>query len=199
MPHRFAEIAFTPDVRAAQVRYGSRQGNARLEALAGPNDALGDVETEFIAARDSFYLATVSETGWPYIQHRGGPPGFLKVIDPRTLAFADFGGNRQYVTVGNAASNDRAALFLMDYANRRRLKLLGRIEVRDVGAAPPELVFQVGLPGYRARIERVIVIRVEAFDWNCPQHITPRFTAAESAARGARGGARTAAPTSAAR
>jgi hypothetical protein len=185
MGHRFAEIAFTESVKAAQARNGSRALNTRMEALAGPFAELSDREAAFVAARDSFYLATVSETGWPYIQHRGGPPGFLKVVDPRTLAFADFGGNRQFVSVGNAANNDRVALFLMDYANRLRLKLLGRIEVHDLGEAPRELIFEVELPGYRARIERVIVIRVEAFDWNCPQHITPRFTEAEFAARGA--------------
>ena len=176
MTHRFAEIAFTDAVKAAQARYGARAQNERLEARGGPNAELTDREAAFIAARDSFYLATVSETGWPYVQHRGGPPGFLKVIDSRTLAFADFGGNRQFVSVGNAAANDRAALFLMDYGQQQRLKLLGRMGMYDLGEAPPELVFEVELPDYRARIERVAVIAVEAFDWNCPQHITPRFT-----------------------
>jgi predicted pyridoxine 5'-phosphate oxidase superfamily flavin-nucleotide-binding protein len=176
MTHRFAEIAFTDAVRAAQTRYGTRAQNQRLAERAGPNDALTDREAAFIAARDSFYLATVSGTGWPYLQHRGGPKGFLKVVGARALAFADFGGNRQFITVGNAAQNDRAALFLMDYANRVRLKVLGRIRVYDLGDAPPELVFEVELPGYRARIERVVVVEIEAFDWNCPQHITPRFT-----------------------
>jgi predicted pyridoxine 5'-phosphate oxidase superfamily flavin-nucleotide-binding protein len=179
MTHRFAEIAFTDAVKAAQARYGARAQNERLEARAGPNAELTDREAEFVAARDSFYLATVSESGWPYVQHRGGPPGFLKVIDSRTLAFADFGGNRQFVSVGNAAANDRVALLLMDYGQQLRLKLLGRIRMHDVGEAPPELVFEVELPDYRARIERVAVIAVEAFDWNCPQHITPRFTEAE--------------------
>jgi predicted pyridoxine 5'-phosphate oxidase superfamily flavin-nucleotide-binding protein len=179
MPHRFAELAFTDGVKAAQERYGTRAQNQRLEERAGPNAALTDREAAFIAERDSFYLATVSETGWPYVQHRGGPPGFLKLIDPRTLAFADFGGNRQFISVGNAAQNDRASLFLMDYANRLRLKVLGRMKVHDLGDAPPELVFEVELPDYPARIERVIAIEVEAFDWNCPQHITPRFTEAE--------------------
>jgi predicted pyridoxine 5'-phosphate oxidase superfamily flavin-nucleotide-binding protein len=146
---------------------------------AGPNAELTDREAAFVAARDSFYLATVSETGWPYVQHRGGTPGFLKVIDSRTLAFADFGGNRQFVSVGNAAANDRVALLLMDYGQQLRLKLLGRMRMHDLGDAPPELVFEVELPDYRARIERVAVITVEAFDWNCPQHITPRFTEAE--------------------
>ena len=124
-------------------------------------------------------MATVSETGWPYLQHRGGPKGFLKVVGPGTLAFADFGGNRQFISVGNAAQNDRAALFLMDYAQRLRLKVLGRMKVHDLGDAPPELVFDVELPDYPGRIERVIAVAVEAFDWNCPQHITPRFTADE--------------------
>jgi predicted pyridoxine 5'-phosphate oxidase superfamily flavin-nucleotide-binding protein len=177
--YRFAEIAFTDAVKAAQARNGSRAQYQRLEARTGPNPGLTAREAGFIAARDSFYLATVGATGWPYVQHRGGPPGFLKVIDPRTLAFADFGGNRQFVSVGNAATNDRAALFLMDYAHQTRLKLLGRLRMFDLGDAPPEVVFEVELPDYRARIERVAVIEVAAFDWNCPQHITPRFSEAE--------------------
>ncbi len=179
MTYRFAEIAFTDAVKAAQARNGSRAQYQRLEERAGPTPELTAREAGFIAARDSFYLATVGETGWPYVQHRGGPPGFLKVIDPRTLAFADFGGNRQFVSVGNAATNDRAALFLMDYAQQTRLKLLGRLRMFDLGDAPPEIVFEVELPDYPARIERVAVIEVAAFDWNCPQHITPRFTEAE--------------------
>ena len=179
MTHRFAEVAFTDAVKAVQARNGSRAQYERLEARAGPNAALTDREAAFVAARDSFYLATVSETGWPYVQHRGGPPGFLKVIDPSTLAFADFGGNRQFVSVGNAAGNDRVALILMDYAQRLRLKVLGHMRMFDLGDALPELAFEVELPDYPARIERVAVIAVEAFDWNCPQHITPRFTEAE--------------------
>jgi predicted pyridoxine 5'-phosphate oxidase superfamily flavin-nucleotide-binding protein len=182
MPHRFADITFTDAVKAVQARNGCRAQNERMVERGGPNDALSAQEAEFVAARDSFYLATVSETGWPYVQHRGGPPGFLKVIDPRTLAFADFGGNRQFVSVGNAAANDRVCLFLMDYAQRLRLKLLGRMRMFDLGDAPPEVVFEVELPGYAARIERVAVIEVAAFDWNCPQHITPRFTEAEVSA-----------------
>jgi len=179
MAHRFAEIAFTEAVKAAQTRNGSRAQYRRLEERAGPNAELTAREAAFIAARDSFYLATVGETGWPYVQHRGGPPGFLKVIDPRTLAFADFGGNRQFVSVGNVETNDRAALFLMDYARQTRLKLLGQMRMFDLGDAPPEIVFEVELPDYPARIERVAVIEVAAFDWNCPQHITPRFTESE--------------------
>jgi hypothetical protein len=179
MPHRFAEIAFTDAVQAAQARNGSRAQCQRMAERGGPNDALSAREAEFIAARDSFYLASVSESGWPYVQHRGGPPGFLKVIDPRTLAYADFGGNRQFVSVGNVAANDRVALFLMDYARQLRLKLLGRMRIYELGDAPPEVAFEVELPGYAARIERVAVIEVAAFDWNCPQHITPRFTEGE--------------------
>jgi predicted pyridoxine 5'-phosphate oxidase superfamily flavin-nucleotide-binding protein len=182
MTHRFADIAFTDAVKAAQARNGSRAQNERMAERAGPNDALGAREAEFVAARDSFYLATVGESGWPYVQHRGGPPGFLKVIDPHTLAFADFGGNRQFVSVGNVAANDRVALFMVDYAHQVRLKLLGRMQMYDLGEAPPEIVFEVELPGYAARIERVAVIEVAAYDWNCPQHITVRFTAAEVSA-----------------
>jgi predicted pyridoxine 5'-phosphate oxidase superfamily flavin-nucleotide-binding protein len=179
MTHQFATLAFTDSVKAAQEHYGTRSRNERLASLAGPNDALGPDEVAFIAERDSFYLATVSETGWPYVQHRGGPKGFLKVIDPRTLAFGDFRGNLQYVSVGNAARNDRVALILMDYAHRLRLKVLGHMRAYDIADAPPELVFDVELPDYRARVERVVTIAIEAFDWNCPQHITPRFTEAE--------------------
>jgi len=179
MTHRFADIAFTDAVKAAQTHYGTRPQVARMAQHGGPNDRLGAREIAFIAARDSFYMATVSETGWPYLQHRGGPAGFLKTVDAYTLAFADFGGNRQFVSVGNAARDDRVSLFLMDYANRRRLKLLGHLTMIDFGDAPPALAAQVALPGYEARIERLAVIRVEAFDWNCPQHITPRHTAAE--------------------
>jgi len=179
MAHRFAEIAFTDGVKAVQARYGTRAQNQRLEERAGPNAALREREAAFIAERDSFYLATVSETGWPYVQHRGGPRGFLKVVGPRTLAFADFGGNRQFISVGNAARNDRVALFLMDCANQLRLKILGRVKVQDIGDAPPDLVFEVELPGYPGRVERVMIVEVEAFDWNCSQHITPRFTEAE--------------------
>lgn len=179
MSHRFAEIAFTDNVKAVQERYRSRAKNERLEAGGGPNDALGPAEAEFIAARDSLYLATVSETGWPYVQHRGGPRGFLRVLGPRQLAFADFRGNVQYVSVGNLAHNDRVALILMDYARRQRLKVLGRMRGVDVADLDPELLKRVEIATYRARVERVMLIDVEAFDWNCPQHITPRFTQAE--------------------
>ena len=182
MGHRFAQVAFTESVRSAQERNRVRAQNERLETLGGPNDEFGPAEAAFIAARDSFYMATVSETGWPYVQHRGGPPGFLQVLDARTLAFADFRGNRQYVSVGNLMRNDRACLILVDYPNRRRLKILGHVRAIEADE-DPGLVKRVELPAYRARVERAMLISLEAFDWNCPQHITPRFTAAEMQAR----------------
>lgn len=178
MQSRFAQIAFTPAVRLLQDKDGSRASYARGEAGAARNDPLGAGEAEFIAERDSFHMATVSETGWPYLQHRGGPKGFLKVLDAHTLAFADFQGNRQHVSEGNLAGNDRVALILMDYANRRRLKLLGRARMASA-AEEPALAAALTAGGYPAKVERVAVIRVEAFDWNCPQHITPRYSEQE--------------------
>lgn len=179
MTHRFAQLMFTPTVKAIQERQGSRASYARLESPDAPgNDRLGAAEHDFIAARDSLYMATVSETGWPYVQHRGGPPGFIKVLDDRTIGIADYRGNRQYVSVGNLQVDDRVSLFLMDYPNRRRLKLLGHARTVDA-QAEPDLVQRLQDPGYKARIERGLVITIEGFDWNCPQHITPRFTQAE--------------------
>ena len=177
MGHRFAELAFTPKVKAFQEALGSRRGYARMESGKDSHAALGPREAAFIAERDSFYMASVSETGWPYVQHRGGPVGFARVLDERTLGFADFTGNRQYVSVGNLSGDDRVSLFFMDYPNRTRLKLLGRAE--RIGLDRPELLAKLALPGYPAEVERGFRIRVEAFDWNCPQHITPRFTLAE--------------------
>ncbi|HXZ17106.1 MAG TPA: pyridoxamine 5'-phosphate oxidase family protein [Roseiarcus sp.] len=144
----------------------------------GPADRFPANEAAFIAERDSFYLATVSQVGWPYIQHRGGPPGFLRVLDDRTLGFADFRGNRQYLTLGNLADEDRVALFLMDYPRRRRLKILARMTAHDL-KAEPELAARLATPGYRALAERGFTLSLHAFDWNCSQHITPRFTAAQ--------------------
>jgi predicted pyridoxine 5'-phosphate oxidase superfamily flavin-nucleotide-binding protein len=175
----FAELAFTPAVQRLQARHGSRAAYAQMQRGARAGEGLGPDEADYLANADSFYLATVSETGWPYVQHRGGPRGFLKVISPARLAFADFRGNRQYVSVGNAAGDDRVSLIVMDYPNQRRLKILGRLRFEEVGEADPELVFAVELPGYSARMERVAVIDVEAFDWNCEQHITQRFTVAD--------------------
>jgi predicted pyridoxine 5'-phosphate oxidase superfamily flavin-nucleotide-binding protein len=178
MSRAFADIAFTPSVKAAQSRYGSRESNRRMELADDRQDLITDVEHEFIEARDSFYQATVSETGWPYVQFRGGPAGFLKVIDERTIAFADFRGNVQYVSVGNIDANDRVALILMDYVNRRRLKIMCRARIVHE-ADDPALIASLTVPGYRARVERAIVFTVEALEWNCPQHITRRFTEAE--------------------
>ena len=180
MGHRFAELAFTPAVKAAQVRDGSRDAYRKLEEGEPHHDRLGPAEAAFLAARDSFYLASVGETGWPYVQHRGGPPGFLKVLDERTIGFADFRGNRQHVSVGNLGGDDRVSLILVDYPNRRRLKILGRARVVEPDREP-ETVARLEVPGYRAKVERGILVAVEAFDWNCPQHITPRYTAAEVA------------------
>lgn len=177
MGHRFADIAFTPAVRAVQETLGSRKAYARLDGPAVSNGALGETEASFIAARDSVYMATVSETGWPYIQHRGGPAGFVRVLDETTIGFADFRGNRQYVSVGNLVDNDRVSLFFMDYPHKARLKLLGRARVID--GDDPLLKERLALDGYRAHAERGLVITVEAFDWNCSQHITPRFTLPE--------------------
>jgi predicted pyridoxine 5'-phosphate oxidase superfamily flavin-nucleotide-binding protein len=175
MTARFLETVFTPAVRAAQAANGSRDAFARRLGAEGP-DRLGEPEAAFIAARDSFYIASVTETGWPYMQHRGGPPGFVKILDPATIGFADFRGNRQYVSLGNASADGRVALFFMDYARRARLKLLGRMRAVEAGD-DPDFVALLSDAGYKARVERAFVISVEAFDWNCPQHITPRFTA----------------------
>jgi predicted pyridoxine 5'-phosphate oxidase superfamily flavin-nucleotide-binding protein len=177
MGHRFAELAFTPNVKAEQEARGSREAYARFEECEDHHNVLGPQEASFIGLRDSFYVATVGETGWPYIQHRGGPPGFLKVLDEKTIGFADFRGNRQYISVGNLKTDDRVALFLMDYANRARLKIFGK--ARIIGASDAEIFKKLALPGYRAQVERGILIIIEAFDWNCPQHITPRFTEEE--------------------
>ncbi|MBI4468738.1 MAG: pyridoxamine 5'-phosphate oxidase family protein, partial [Acidobacteria bacterium] len=139
---------------------------------------LSFAEADFIAERDGFYLATVGENGYPYVQFRGGPKGFLKMLDPKKLAYADFRGNMQYISVGNLNGNDTAALILMDYANRRRLKIFAHIEVVEAEDAP-ELIAQLQDTAYNAQIERAMVLHVEAFDWNCPQHITPRYTIEE--------------------
>jgi predicted pyridoxine 5'-phosphate oxidase superfamily flavin-nucleotide-binding protein len=177
MAYRYLDLASTPSVKAAQSANGSAAIWADMQGRRESN-RLTEAEREFIAARDSFYMATVSKDGWPYMQHRGGPAGFLRVLDDTTLAFADFRGNRQYISLGNLTANDRASLFLMDYPHRRRLKIYARIEARDL-SADPELTAKLATPGYKGRPERAFLVHVEAFDWNCPQHITPRFTEAE--------------------
>ena len=177
----FAEIAFTPAVRAQQEAHGSRASYAHMQAGVYPGEGLGAQEEAYVASADGFFLASVSETGWPYVQHRGGPAGFLNVVSPTQIAFADFRGNRQYVSAGNVSRDNRVALIVMDYAHRKRLKILGRMRMVPVDQADPGLVRRVDLPGYRARVEQVAVIEIEAFDWNCPQHITQRFTEAQVA------------------
>ncbi len=177
MPYGFLDIAITPSVRNAQAKMGAEhlwqdfKGHRKF-------DRFTENEAAFIAERDSFYMATVSETGWPYVQHRGGPPGFLKLVDDRTLAFADYRGNRQYISTGNLAANDRVSLFLMDYPRRARLKIYARAEILALDDAP-DLTTLVTVPEYRAKLERVFRLRLEAFDWNCSQHITPRLSERE--------------------
>jgi len=178
MPHHFAEIAFTPAVKKVQEELGSRSSYARMEGVPDAvNHRLTDAEAGFIAARNSLYMATVSETGWPYIQHRGGPTGFVRVLDESTIGFADFRGNRQYVSVGNLLTDGRVSLFFMDYPNKTRLKMFGR--ARIIGPDDQAVLSRLEMPHYRARIERGFVITVEGFDWNCPQHITERYTLEE--------------------
>ena len=182
MSDRYADIAFTDSVKAVQQALGSRAVYARRETGPDFNGRLGPEETQFIAERDGFYIASKSETDWPYVQFRGGPPGFLRVIGDDEVGFADFRGNRQYVTAGNLTADNRVSLFLMDYANRRRLKMFGLARLVDL-ETDPELVKSLAVKGYPARIERAVLIKVQAFDWNCPQHITPRFSEEEFARR----------------
>ncbi len=174
----FGDIAFTPQVKAQQEARGSLDLYKGMLARPAP-DGFSERETAFISMRDSFYMATVSEDGWPYIQHRGGPRGFLKVLSPTRLGFADYRGNRQYVSVGNLQNETRVSLFLMDYPNRARLKLLGRASVQEA-ADNPDLARQLDIEG-QGKVERLFTIDIEAFDWNCPQFITPRFTEEELA------------------
>ncbi|MDB5850347.1 MAG: pyridoxamine 5-phosphate oxidase [Rhodoferax sp.] len=178
MGRAFANLAFTPRVQALQTAAGSRASYARMAEFGDAGAELSEDEADFIEARDGFYQATVSETGWPYVQFRGGPPGFLKVLNNKTIAYADFRGNVQYISVGNLQGDDRVSLILMDYAHQSRLKIMGRVRMVDA-AEDPALLAQLAVPGYRAKLERSVLITVEAFDWNCPQHITPRFTQAE--------------------
>jgi predicted pyridoxine 5'-phosphate oxidase superfamily flavin-nucleotide-binding protein len=177
MSYGFLDIASTPGVRAAQEANGSGEYWANFHGDRA-FDRFTPAEAAFIAERDSFYMATVSESGWPYVQHRGGPPGFIRILDEKTLAIPDFRGNRQYISTGNLATDDRAALILMDYPHRRRLKIYAHVEARDL-SANPDLVAKLTLPDTKAKVERALVIHLTAFDWNCPQHITPRFSEAE--------------------
>jgi uncharacterized protein len=175
MAGRYLQTYFTPKVLAAQQEYFGRSQKIPPQP---ERDALTEEEAEFIQMRDSFYMATVSENGWPYVQHRGGKPGFLRVVSPTQLAFADYQGNRQMISTGNLAANDRVALFLMDYPQRTRLKILGHARIEDA-RQHPELVSQFAEPEARGIVERIVLIDVVSHDWNCPKYITPRYTAAE--------------------
>jgi len=175
MAEKYLDLMLTDSVGRAQQQY---YGRSMTIAGAPERDPLGHDEAEFIAARDSFYLGSINETGWPYIQHRGGPQGFLRVVNERTLAFADYKGNRQLLTTGNVSVNDRVALFLMDYPNRARLKILGHARVEDA-RAHPELVAQLADSKVQSSVERLVFIDVVSFDWNCPKYITPRYSLEE--------------------
>jgi ferredoxin-NADP reductase/predicted pyridoxine 5'-phosphate oxidase superfamily flavin-nucleotide-binding protein len=181
MARNFSELAFTPTVRAVQIAKGSRAAYAALDEPQARRATLGPREAEFIAACDSFFQATVGENGWPYVQHRGGPPGFLKVLDAGQIGYADFRGNRQYISVGNLLGDARIALIIVDPAQQQRLKLWGRARLVELADDPGGLIERLEVPSYRARIERAVLITVEAYDWNCPQHITPRYTEAQVA------------------
>ncbi|MDX2080084.1 MAG: pyridoxamine 5'-phosphate oxidase family protein [Terrimicrobiaceae bacterium] len=176
MADRFMHTVLTPSVLDAEARYYGRTYQAGAEPLP---DELTESEKAMIESRDSFYLAVITENGWPYIQHRGGPPGFLKVIEPRRLAFADYGGNRQMISVGSLAVNKRVSLFLMDYPARQRLKILGHAEVLDARERPEWVDLLAPAGGHPAKVERIFTIEVVGYDWNCPKFITPRFTAAQ--------------------
>lgn len=171
-----SDIAFTPSVKAVQECRGSRAAYARLEAAGGFQTELTDELARFVADRDSAYLATASASGRPYVQHRGGPKGFIRVLDQHTLGWADLRGNRQYVTTGNLAENDQAFLFLMDYDRRQRVKIWGRARVVE---DDPALVARLLVPGYRAKPEHAVLFAVESWDVNCPQHIPRKLDAAE--------------------
>jgi predicted pyridoxine 5'-phosphate oxidase superfamily flavin-nucleotide-binding protein len=174
----FGALTFTPVVKKLQERYGSRLQYEKMEKANSSQDGLSAFEKEFLAERDSFYWANTGATGWPYIQHRGGPKGFLKAIDDHTIALADFRGNKQYISTGNLLGDNRVAMIMVDYPRQARLKILGRVDILE-GEEAEGWLKRVRVPGYKAVIERVFVIHVEAFDWNCPQHITPRYTSEE--------------------
>lgn len=178
MGRKFTELTFTPNVKAVQEQHHTRASNQALEASASRQDDLTAREIAFIQARDSFYQATVGENGWPYVQFRGGPAGFLRVLDSKTLGYADFRGNVQYISLGNLTGDDRVSLILMDYPNRRRLKIWARAKI-VLPQEQPQLIAQLEVVDYRAVVQRGIVLTIEAFDWNCPQHITPRYSEQE--------------------
>ncbi|MFM6152274.1 MAG: pyridoxamine 5'-phosphate oxidase family protein [Cuspidothrix sp.] len=176
MPRQFGTIAFTPAVKAMQEKMGSRENYERFVAKGADNNTITPDLEKFISEMEGFYLGTVTSNGYPYIQFRGGKAGFLKILDEKTLGFADFRGNVQYISVGNLAENDKAFLFLMDYRNRRRLKILGRARIIE---NDPEILAQVQDLDYEATVERAIIFEIEGWDWNCPQHIPIRYSEAE--------------------
>jgi len=178
MARAFAKIAFTESVKAVQARYGSRNAYAKFDLDDNNRDYLSDFEARFLAERDSFYLGSVSENGWPYIQHRGGPKGFIKMLDNKTIGFADFRGNKQYISVGNLSADNRVFLFFMDYPNRKRLKIWARAKI-VYEEEDAKLIARLALPAYPAKVEQGIIMTIEALDWNCPQHITPRYSKAD--------------------
>jgi predicted pyridoxine 5'-phosphate oxidase superfamily flavin-nucleotide-binding protein len=175
MAYPFGSLVFTPAIKSLQEKYGSRRQYAKREESGFAQAGIAAPETDFLAACDSFYMASVGDGGWPYVQHRGGPKGFLKAIDEHTVAFADFRGNRQYVSTGNLMTDDRVALLLVDYPRQARLKILGHVKILE-GVEAKDWIQKLRDPAYGAVVERVFVIKVDAFDWNCQQHITPRFT-----------------------
>ncbi len=179
MAHRFSELTFTPAVEAAQRKFGSFDSMQSLRLRLPDFDRLSDKERYFIGQRDSFYLATISESGWPYIQHRGGEPGFLTVISETRLAFANYVGNRQYQSLGNISHQENVSLFLVDYPNKRRLKLLGKAKFYLLTDLPEQLQGVFGKDVAQEKVESIVQIDLEAFDWNCPQHLTPRFSEQE--------------------
>ncbi len=179
MGRRFAELAFTPLVKEQQEKHGSRHLYERAERSDNSGDRLGDYEREFIGDSDGFYMASTGETGWPYIQYRGGEKGFLRILDDKTLGFADLRGNKQYISTGNLQHDNRVSLFFMDYAHQQRLKILGRAEVHEGDDTAQRLLPRLVVPEEKTPAERAVLIHVEAFDWNCPQHITPRYTVEE--------------------
>ena len=183
MPRQFGTIAFTPAVKAMQEKMGSRENYERFVAKGADNNTITPDLTEFIASMEGFYLGTVTSNGYPYIQFRGGKAGFLKILDEKTLGFADYRGNVQYISVGNLAEHDQAFLFLMDYRHRRRLKILGRARIVE---NDPTILAQVQDADYEAIVERAIIFEIEGWDWNCPQHIPVRYSQAEVDAMQAR-------------
>ncbi len=179
MGRRFAELAFTPLVKQQQIQHGSRHLYERVEQSSDMGDRLGPDEQAFLEDSNGFYMASTTENGWPYVQYRGGAKGFLHVLDDRTIAFADLRGNKQYISVGNLQHDDRVALFFMDYPRQSRLKILGRAKVHEGTDEARRLIDQLRVSGEKSPAERALVVHVEAFDWNCPQHITPRYTEEE--------------------